>query len=60
MTCSVPSALNLPYISRVSPQVPFDLFRPFGPSFRSSEEEKAKGRIAEINNGRLAMLQPWP
>ena len=36
--------------------VPFDLFRPFGPSFRSSEEEKAKGRIAEINNGRLAML----
>mmetsp|Transcript_14761 Transcript_14761/g.29885 ORF Transcript_14761/g.29885 Transcript_14761/m.29885 type:complete len:247 (+) Transcript_14761:39-779(+) len=35
--------------------VPFDLFRPFGPD-NSSEERKAKGRIAEINNGRLAML----
>jgi hypothetical protein len=35
--------------------VPFDMFRPFGPCTRS-EEAKAKGRIIEINNGRLAML----
>jgi len=35
--------------------VPFDMFRPFGPDTRS-EELKAKGRIIEINNGRLAML----
>jgi len=35
--------------------VPFDMFRPFGPCTRS-EEAKAKGRIVEINNGRLAML----
>merc|ERR1711892_635358 len=35
--------------------VPFDMFRPFGPCTRS-EEDKAKGRVIEINNGRLAML----
>jgi len=36
--------------------VPFDLYDPFGFMKNASEERKAKGRIAEINNGRLAML----
>jgi len=36
--------------------VPFDLYDPFGFSAKRSDEAKAKGLIAEINNGRLAML----
>jgi len=36
--------------------VPFDLFDPFGLSKNASPEKKAKGLLAEINNGRLAML----
>jgi len=36
--------------------VPFDLFDPFNLSRNASPEKKAKGLVAEINNGRLAML----
>merc|ERR1712113_133936 len=36
--------------------VPFDLFDPFGLQSKMSPEKKAKGLVAEINNGRLAML----
>jgi len=36
--------------------VPFDLFDPFQLSKNASPEKKAKGLVAEINNGRLAMI----
>ena len=36
--------------------VPLELFDPFGLSKNASPEKKEKGLLAEINNGRLAML----
>merc|ERR1712087_1008642 len=36
--------------------VPLDFFDPFGLQKNMSPEKKAKGLVAEINNGRLAML----
>jgi len=36
--------------------VPFELYDPFNFSKNRSEEDKARGLVCEINNGRLAML----
>jgi hypothetical protein len=36
--------------------VPFDLYDPFGQARKRSPESKARGLVAEINNGRLAMI----
>jgi len=46
-----------PSIKSVMPHpVPFDLFDPFGLQSKMSPEKKEKSLLAEINNGRLAML----
>merc|ERR1719460_1686856 len=46
-----------PSLKKVMPHpVPFDLFDPFGLSKNASPEKKAKGLLAEINNGRLAQV----
>merc|ERR1712217_461944 len=45
-----PTFKNLPH------PVPFNLYDPFKLNSKRSDEWKARGRLAEINNGRLAML----
>ena len=45
-----------PTFSQLPHPVPFNLFDPFGFSKNASPEKKAKGLLAEINNGRLAQL----
>jgi hypothetical protein len=45
-----------PSFDMVPHPVPFNLYDPWGVMAEKSEEQKAKGRLVEINNGRLAMI----
>ena len=45
-----------PTFDQLPHPVPFNLFDPFKLSKGASAEKKAKGSLAEINNGRLAQI----
>jgi len=45
-----------PPIKGKRPELIFNLYDPFGFFEQDSVEKKARGRLAEVNNGRLAML----
>jgi len=45
-----------PPIKGKRPELIFNLYDPFGFFEQDSAEKKARGRLAEVNNGRLAML----
>jgi len=47
----------MPSLKSISPHpVPLDYFDPFGLSKKASPERKEQGLLAEINNGRFAMI----
>ena len=45
-----------PTFDMIPHPVPYNLYDPWGAMAGKTEEQKAKGRLVEINNGRLAML----
>ena len=56
MSGGVPGAYPKFADAGVPHPVPLNLFDPLGTSKKASPEKKAKGLIAEMNNGRLAMI----
>ena len=45
-----------PTFAQLPHPVPFNLYDPFGFSKNATPEKKAKSLLAEVNNGRLAMI----
>ena len=47
-------------VDKLPHPVPYNLYDPWGVMADKTEEQKAKGRLVELNNGRAAMVRARP